>query len=103
MQKFRICVVGVGAWGSNHVKSLISMNHSVGCVDQNQEKLIEIKTLFPSIKYFSRIEDTFKEKFDGKIIFQPSFILDNTTFIKHIRSGYNLLRNTKSYADESFF
>lgn len=45
----------------------------------------------------------FKEKFDGKIIFQPSFILDNTTFIKHIRSGTNLLRNTKSYADESFF
>ncbi len=71
MQKFNICVVGVGAWGSNHVRSLISMNHSVGCVDQNHEKLIEIKTLFPSIKHFSRIEDTFKEKFDGYIIATP--------------------------------
>ena len=44
----------------------------------------------------------FKEKFDGNKIYQPSFILDNTSFIKHIRSGINYLKKTKSYADESF-
>ena len=45
----------------------------------------------------------FKEKFDGNMIYQPSFILDNTSLIKAIRSGVNYFRKTKSYADESLF
>jgi len=61
----------VGAWGVNHVKSLIALNIDVGCVDPDLEKLQKIKSLYPKINCFSNIEESFKKIFNGYIIATP--------------------------------
>ena len=45
----------------------------------------------------------FKERFNGKIIYQPSFILDNTSLLKIARSTINFFKKDKSFADENPF
>ena len=73
MKKIKICVIGAGKWGANHVKTLFSMNISVGCVDINLNQLQKIKSQFHQLNCFSSIEESFKENFDGYIISTPAF------------------------------
>ena len=72
MQKHRICVVGVGNWGLNHVKTLLSMNQAVGCVDGSNKKLKKIKLLFPEIKCYDSINSSFRDEYNGYIVATPS-------------------------------
>ena len=71
MKEVRICVIGVGRWGINHVRTLSKLNISIGCVDTKLEILKETKSLFPDISCFSTIEESFKEDFHGYIIATP--------------------------------
>jgi len=71
LKEIKICVIGVGKWGVNHVKTLISLNISVGCVDVESEQLKKIKSLFPDVSCFPTIEESFKEDFHGYIIATP--------------------------------
>ena len=43
----------------------------------------------------------FKETFNAKIIYQPTFIKDNTVFIKSLRKITNKIFSTNSFADEN--
>ena len=65
-------MVGVGTWGLNHVKSLISLNIFVGCVDIEPNRLQRIKTLFSDVDCFPSLEESFKENFHGYIIASPA-------------------------------
>ncbi len=71
MKNMKICVIGGGNWGKNHIKTLFSLNVSVGCVDTNLDQLNRIKKLFPDVNYFNKTEEAFKENFDGYIIATP--------------------------------
>ena len=72
MEKLKICVVGAGRWGLNHIKTLFDLNVLVGCVDEESKKLKKIKSLFPKINCFSNIEESFEENFHGYIIATPA-------------------------------
>jgi len=72
LKKIKICVVGVGHWGSNHVKTLLSMNISVGCIDKDFSRLSKMHELDPSIKSFSSIEESFEHNFSGYILATPA-------------------------------
>jgi len=72
MRKHKICVIGVGNWGLNHIKTLFSMNQLVSCVDNCDEKLNNVKSLFPKIKCFKSLEDSFQDDCDGYIVATPS-------------------------------
>ena len=50
LKKISICVIGVGNWGMNHIKTLMELNINVGCVDLDSQKLNKIKSLFPEIE-----------------------------------------------------
>ena len=71
MMNLKICVVGVGNWGTNHINTLIKLNHEVGCVDLNSEKLNKAKLINPSINCFSTIDKSFEKNYDGYIIATP--------------------------------
>tara|TARA_Y100000748_G_scaffold300037_1_gene297878 strand:- start:423 stop:1391 length:969 start_codon:yes stop_codon:yes gene_type:complete len=71
MGKLKICVVGGGSWGLNHIKTLLSMNKVVGCVDIEHNQLMKIKSLFPAIACYSNIDESLKDNFDGYIISTP--------------------------------
>ena len=71
MIQTKICVVGVGRWGKNHIKTLQSLGVSTGCVETDIEKIDAIKKLFPDLMCFSSIKDSFNENFSGYIIATP--------------------------------
>ncbi len=71
MKKMKICVIGAGKWGTNHIKTLFSLNTSVGCVDTNKKQLQKVKSQFNQINCFPSVEESFKENFDGYIIATP--------------------------------
>ena len=71
MSDVKICVVGAGRWGKNHIKNLLEIGIEIGIVEKNLQKKNNIKRFFPNAVYFNSIEDTFKENFGGYIIATP--------------------------------
>ena len=71
MREIKICVVGAGKWGINHIKTLYSLNINVSCIDLDSEKLQNAKSLFPMINCFSSINESFTEDFDGYVVATP--------------------------------
>ncbi len=72
MKKHKICVVGAGNWGFNHIKTLFLMDQIVGCVDSSIEKLNNVKSHYPSINCFKSVNDSFQKDYDGYIVATPS-------------------------------
>jgi UDP-2-acetamido-3-amino-2,3-dideoxy-glucuronate N-acetyltransferase len=67
----KICVVGGGNWGKNHIETL----HRLGClggVVESSDTLIEIfKSIYPKCKFYKNINDSFDFSFDGYIVATP--------------------------------
>ena len=71
MEEIKICVIGAGSWGRNHVKTLLPLNVTIGCIDTDLNQLQKIKSLFPKIICYSNFEESIKDNFDGYIIATP--------------------------------
>ena len=71
MEEIKICVIGAGNWGRNHVKTLLPLNVTIGCIDTDSNQLQKIKSLFPKIICYSNFEESIKDNFDGYIIATP--------------------------------
>tara|TARA_Y100001935_G_scaffold245894_1_gene239985 strand:- start:233 stop:1213 length:981 start_codon:yes stop_codon:yes gene_type:complete len=71
MKKIKICVIGTGKWGENHIKTLIKLNVDIGCFDINKDRLIKLKKNNPELRLFKSLESAFEENFDGFIIATP--------------------------------
>ena len=64
----RICVVGAGNWGRNHIKTLRELQSLAGIVDLNPESLSE----YSNIKRFTNLKEAINYgKFDGFIVATP--------------------------------
>ena len=70
MQK-RICVIGGGRWGQNHVKTLYNMGNLAGIVENNPSRLKELLNHYP-VKGFESLDDALSETFDGYIVATPA-------------------------------
>lgn len=70
--KQKICVVGAGKWGMNHIKTLHSLGALSGVVEMNNQICSEIKDKYPLCKVFSKLNDTFKYDFDGYVVATPA-------------------------------
>ena len=67
----KLCVVGGGYWGENHLKTLHELGFLAGLVDIENSKRDKAKK-YPRIDTFSDIEEALKENiFDGFIIASP--------------------------------
>ena len=53
----RICVVGAGYWGKNHIKTLFKMGCLRGIVVVDKNNLDSISEFYDSITTYSKIED----------------------------------------------
>jgi UDP-2-acetamido-3-amino-2,3-dideoxy-glucuronate N-acetyltransferase len=71
MKRLKICVVGVGKWGINHVKTLTSLRVDVGCIDFDQNRLNFLKESFPNVKIFRSVEESLADNYDGYVIATP--------------------------------
>ena len=69
--KQKVCVIGAGKWGMNHIRTLYNLNALGGVVEKNENIIKEIKKEYPECKVFSEIKFAINEKFDGFIIATP--------------------------------
>ncbi len=88
--KKRICVVGGGSWGKNHIRTLNSIGALEGIVEISKDVVNELLIKYPNIKIYSKLEDAINDDFDGFTIATPA----ETHFSiakKIITSGRHLL------------
>jgi len=68
----KICVVGAGRWGRNHINTLNSLGYLGGIVEADPDTRSEFQEKFPTIKTFATVRDAIKENFDGFTVATPA-------------------------------
>ncbi len=68
----KICVVGGGRWGKNHLRTLHKLGSLHGLVEQNLDSIKSYKKLYPQINFFTKIEDAINYGFDGFVVATPA-------------------------------
>ncbi len=68
----KICVVGAGRWGKNHIKTLHSLDYLAGIVEANADVRAEFKEKYPDVMTFANIRDAINEDFDGFTVATPA-------------------------------
>ena len=83
MSKKRICVIGAGNWGKNHIKTLRKLGALAGIVETDQTHSREIQMEYPDIEIFNDVSRALECNFDGFTVATPSET--------HFQIGYQLL------------
>ncbi len=68
----KICVVGAGYWGKNHIKTLDKIGALGSIVDLNENTLKLLHTSYPYANTYSKIEDALFGNYDGYVIATPA-------------------------------
>lgn len=85
MMKARICVVGAGRWGKNHIRTLDGLGALAGIVDTDDANLARLAAQYPRAQTFTSVKPALEWGFDGFIVATPaqthvelaSFLLEN--------------------------
>lgn len=72
MIKSKICVIGGGGWGKNHINALDRLGFLGGIVDINNEILKSYDTLDSQFLTFTNLDDALAHDFDGYVIATPA-------------------------------
>ena len=68
----RICVVGAGKWGRNHIKTLAGLGCLAGIVELGEAARAEMSGLYPGVAIFENISAAASEPFDGFTVATPA-------------------------------
>ena len=68
----RVCVIGAGRWGKNHIRTLQQLGALAGIVESNSSLHAELKEKYPGAKIFVDYREAAKEDFDGFTIATPA-------------------------------
>ena len=69
----KVCVVGCGKWGRNHVRTLDQLGALGGIVDSDQAALTELREQHRDLQTFSTVEEALKSgDFDGYVVATPA-------------------------------
>ena len=68
----KVCVVGAGRWGMNHIKILNNLNALGGIVESNSETLESLKTTYPDVACYSNISNALNDNFNGFTVATPA-------------------------------
>lgn len=66
----KICVVGGGRWGKNHIRTLFEMGNLGGIVEADENRLNELLKQYP-VKGFTNIDEALGDDFDGFTVAAP--------------------------------
>jgi predicted dehydrogenase len=86
--KKKICVVGSGNWGLNHVRTLSSLGSLGGIVETDLVRLNELRIEFPKCDFHSSLDSALKKDFDAFIIATPA--------PTHYDLAYKVISNQRS-------
>lgn len=70
-QTKKICVIGGGRWGQNHIKTLFNLNNLGGIVESNPDRLKILLEQYP-VEGFTSLDDALNKGFDGYTIAAPA-------------------------------
>lgn len=68
----KICVIGGGNWGENHIKSLSRMGFLGGIVESNPQRLNELLDKYKPVKGYTSIDAAIEWGYDGYIVATPA-------------------------------
>jgi UDP-2-acetamido-3-amino-2,3-dideoxy-glucuronate N-acetyltransferase len=68
----KVCVVGAGRWGMNHIKTLYNMSALGGIVESNSETLESLKITYPDVACYSNPHNALNDNFDGFTVATPA-------------------------------
>lgn len=68
----RICVIGGGRWGKNHIRTLSQMGNLSAIVEANQQRLLEYLENYPSVKGYIDVDEAISHRYDGYVIATPA-------------------------------
>tara|TARA_B100000575_G_C23104722_1_gene637580 strand:- start:423 stop:1382 length:960 start_codon:yes stop_codon:yes gene_type:complete len=68
----RVCVVGAGYWGKNHIKTLNKLGALGSIVDSDEDTLKLLSLIYPDIKTYSKVEDALFANYDGYVVATPA-------------------------------
>ena len=67
----KVCVVGAGQWGKNHIRTLHNLNALGGIVDNNEDVLVAFRDNYPKAKLYTSVEEALEDNFDGFTVATP--------------------------------
>ena len=68
----KICVIGAGRWGQNHIRTLSQLGNLGGIVESNFSTLKEFSYKYPDIELFDKLESSINLGFDGYVLATPA-------------------------------
>ena len=68
----KICVVGAGRWGKNHIRTLHNLGYLAGIVESDTDSRLECQEKYSDVKTFGSIRDAIRENFDGFTVATPA-------------------------------
>ena len=72
MTSKKICVIGCGRWGKNHLRTLASLGSLAAAVDVDDTKLSAAMEQYPAIKGYNNIEEAVAAGYDGYVVATPA-------------------------------
>tara|TARA_Y100000996_G_scaffold404050_1_gene377701 strand:- start:2657 stop:3637 length:981 start_codon:yes stop_codon:yes gene_type:complete len=72
LNKNKICVIGAGRWGRNHIRTLYEMGYLSAIVEPNKYHVEELKEIYSDIAFYTSIEETLDCNFLGYVIATPA-------------------------------
>lgn len=68
----KICVVGAGNWGANHLKTLHGLGCLAGIVESDEATLTRYRVRYPGVATFTNIREAVEAGFDGFTVATPA-------------------------------
>ena len=68
----KVCVVGAGRWGKNHIKTLRNLGNLGGIVEPDTVIRNDCQKKYSDIKIFANIKEAVRENFDGFTVATPA-------------------------------
>lgn len=68
----KICLVGAGAWGKNHLRTLAELDLLAGVVDRSERIRVDAQKRFPNITTFDDLDAALAQGFDGFVVATPA-------------------------------
>lgn len=68
----KVCVVGAGRWGKNHIKALHGLGYLRGIIEADTDIRLQFQEKYPDVMTFSNIKDAAREDFDGFTVATPA-------------------------------
>lgn len=68
----KICVIGGGRWGQNHIRTLAAMGNLAAVVESDTSRLENVLKNHPTIEGYAELDQAIDARYDGYIVATPA-------------------------------